>query len=489
MPAAAHRRSLRARIADGDRAVMARIHATHSTALDRAMPALSKAANHSVLWFGVAAGLAASRDKWARRAALRGLGSVAIASTATNVAAKRMIRRVRPEAEIPAARQLSRRLRTTSFPSGHAASAAAFATGVALERPLLAVPVGALAAAVGTSRVVTGVHFPSDVAAGFAVGVAAGTLTLRWWPRRAKAPAGAARPRREAPAVPDGAGLVLVMNAASGTSSEELAGFLAAELPQARVVRAETGSDLPALLHEAAATASVLGVAGGDGSARLAAGIAAVKGLPLLVVPAGTFNHFATDLGVRSAADAIAALRAGDSVLVDVADAGDQAFLNTASTGIYVDLVRTREALENRLGKWPAVLVALVQVLRSSRPIELAVDGRARRVWLLFAGNCRYEPAGAAPSYRPDLADGQLDIRLVDGQQPLARTRLILAVLLGTLSRSRVYRTWTADSLRIAAADGGEVLLSVDGEAVETEPSLTVRKRPAGLLVYRPDGA
>ena len=79
--------------------------------------------------------------------------------------------------------------------------------------------------------------------------------------------------------------------------------------------------------------------------------------------------------------------------------------------------------------------------------------------------------------------------RLVDGQQPLARTRLILAVLLGTLSRSRVYRTWTADSLRIAAADGGEVLLSVDGEAVETEPSLTVRKRPAGLLVYRPDGA
>ena len=51
-----------------------------------------------------------------------------------------------------------------------------------------------------------------------------------------------------------------------------------------------------------------------------------------------------------------------------------------------------------------------------------------------------------------------------------------------------MYRTWTADSLRIAAADGGEVLLSVDGEAVETEPALTVRKRPAGLLVYRPDG-
>ena len=487
MPAAAHRRSLRDRIADGDRAVMARIHATHSTALDRVMPALSQAANHSVLWFGVAAGLAASRDKWARRGALRGLGSIAIASTVTNVAAKRLIRRVRPEAEIPAARQLSRRLRTTSFPSGHAASAAAFATGVALERPLLAAPVGALAAAVGASRVVTGVHFPSDVAAGFAVGVAAGALTLRWWPRRAQAPAHAARPRREAPAVPDGAGLVLVMNAASGTSSAELAGFLAAELPQAQVVRAEAGSDLPALLHEAAATASVLGVAGGDGSVRLAAGIAADKGLPLLVVPAGTFNHFATDLGVRTAEDAVAALRAGDSVLVDVAGAGEEAYLNTASTGIYVDLVRTRESLESRLGKWPAVLVALVRVLRSSRPAEMIVDGRRRQLWLLFAGNCVYEPAGAAPSYRPDLADGQLDIRLVDGQQPLARTRLILAVLLGTLSRSRVYRAWTAESLRIAAGDADEVLLSVDGETVETRPWLTIRKHPAGLLVYRPE--
>jgi diacylglycerol kinase family enzyme/membrane-associated phospholipid phosphatase len=489
VPAAAHRRSLRAWTADYDRAVMARVHATHSAALDRVMPALSQAANHSVLWVGVAAGLAASRDRWARRAALRGLGSVAIASTVTNVAAKRLIRRMRPEAEIPAARQLARRVRTTSFPSGHAASAAAFATGVAVERPLLAVPVGALAAAVGASRVVTGVHFPSDVAAGFAVGVAAGTLTLRWWPRRAHAPAQAVRPRREAPAAPDGAGLVLVMNAKAGSTSGDLAAFLSAELPQARVLLADQGSDLPALLHEAAATASILGVAGGDGSVRLAAGIAADKGLPLLVVPAGTFNHFATDLGVRTEQDAVAALQAGDSVLVDVADAGGEAYLNTASTGIYVDLVRTRHSLENRLGKWPAVLVALARVLRSSRPIELLVDGRRTKVWLLFAGNCVYEPAGAAPSYRPDLADGQLDIRLVDGHQPMARTRLILAVLLGTLSRSRVYRTWTADSLRIAAADGGEVLLSADGEAIESQPSLTIRKRPARLLVYRPDGS
>jgi undecaprenyl-diphosphatase len=178
---------------------MARIAATDSAVLDRVMPALSRAADHSVLWLGLAAGLAVTRNKRARRAALRAVASIAIASTASNVIGKGLARRVRPADAVPAARQLTRGVRTTSFPSGHAASAAAFATGVAVELPALAVPAAALAAAVGASRVVTGVHFPSDVAAGFATGVAAAALTLRWWPPAsagpgAGGPAGADRP-------------------------------------------------------------------------------------------------------------------------------------------------------------------------------------------------------------------------------------------------------------------------------------------------------
>jgi undecaprenyl-diphosphatase len=110
----------------------------------------------------------------ARRAALRGLASIAIASATTNLLGKRATRRLRPTSEVSLARRLSRVPRSTSFPSGHAASAAAFATGVALEIPALAAPVGALAAAVGASCVVTGVHYPSDVAAGFAIGPAPG---------------------------------------------------------------------------------------------------------------------------------------------------------------------------------------------------------------------------------------------------------------------------------------------------------------------------
>jgi undecaprenyl-diphosphatase len=175
--------------AAADRAAMARVAATESPALDRVMPALSQAANHSVLWLGTAAVLAATGARPARRAAVRGLASVAIASTASNVLGKGLAGRARPDVAVPAARRLPHGVRTTSFPSGHAAAAAAFAAGAALEYPALAIPVGALAAAVGASRVITGVHFPSDVLAGFAVGAAAAALTLRWRPRDKRRPA------------------------------------------------------------------------------------------------------------------------------------------------------------------------------------------------------------------------------------------------------------------------------------------------------------
>jgi hypothetical protein len=96
-----------------------------------------------------------------------------------------------PAGEVPRDRRPGRTPVTTSFPSGHAAAAAAFATGVGLEMPALAAPVGALAAAVGISRVVNGVHYPSDIAGGWAFGAGVGMLTLRWWPLRQSQPAAA----------------------------------------------------------------------------------------------------------------------------------------------------------------------------------------------------------------------------------------------------------------------------------------------------------
>ncbi|HEY4462667.1 MAG TPA: phosphatase PAP2 family protein [Streptosporangiaceae bacterium] len=149
------------------------------------MPALSRLANHGLLWVVAGAALWASGDPRARRAARRGLGSLAVASATANIVGKGLSGRRRPDFEVPAPRRLPKPS-SSSFPSGHAANAAAFATGAAIEMPSLAAPAIGLAVLVGASRVATGLHYPSDVLAGAAIGTAAALLTLRWWPRRSR---------------------------------------------------------------------------------------------------------------------------------------------------------------------------------------------------------------------------------------------------------------------------------------------------------------
>jgi diacylglycerol kinase family enzyme/membrane-associated phospholipid phosphatase len=448
------------------------------------MPGLSRFASHGLLWIVAGAVLWSTGNRQARRAAWRGLGSMAAASAVANLAGKGITSRRRPRLQVPPARRLPTPA-SSSFPSGHAANAAAFATGAAIEMPVLAGPAIALAAAVGASRVATGLHYPSDVLAGTAIGATAAVATLRWWPRRPPRPAVAVRPPRRAPAAPAGEGVFLLVNTSAGTASHRLAGWLAAELPQATVVEMDAGQDIRAEMRRGAAQARILGVAGGDGTVSAASAIALEAGVPLLVIPAGTFNHFAADLGVRSAPEAVAALRAGEAVLVDVGIVDRQPFINTSSTGVYADLVRVREQLEGRLGRQLAEVIGLIRVLRRGQPHELMLDGRRRRLWLYFAGNCRYEPAGMAPVYRPSLSDGRLDVRIVDARR-LARSRLVASVATGTVGRSRVYHAWQASSVEIQPVDGRPVWLSRDGEVAEAGSGFTQGKYRAGLLVYRP---
>lgn len=164
-----------------DTAVYAAIAASDTPSVDVAMRGLSRAADHSKLWFAAAAGLALLGGPGGRLAARKGLVSLGIASGFANLLAKPLTSRRRParkEAEELASRHVQMP-RSSSFPSGHAASAFAFATGAASAQPMLSAPLRALAMLVGYSRVHTGVHYPADVLAGAFIGVSAAELAGR----------------------------------------------------------------------------------------------------------------------------------------------------------------------------------------------------------------------------------------------------------------------------------------------------------------------
>lgn len=169
-----------------DTAVYAAIAGSDTPKLDAAMRSLSRAADNSKLWLGTAGGIALLGGSPGRRAAIHGLASLGIASAFANLAAKPLTRRRRPERrelEELAGRHVPMP-RTSSFPSGHAASAFAFATGAGAAEPALSVPLRALATLVGYSRVHTGVHYPADVLAGAFIGVTAAELAGRVLRRR-----------------------------------------------------------------------------------------------------------------------------------------------------------------------------------------------------------------------------------------------------------------------------------------------------------------
>ncbi|MFC7178234.1 phosphatase PAP2 family protein [Kitasatospora paranensis] len=157
-----------------DPAVYAAVATTPTPELDAALRRLSRAANHSKISFAIA-GTLALRPGAPREAAVLGTAAVAVASAGANLVGKALARRPRPDREglgVPTARHV-RMPASASFPSGHTASAFAFATAVGSRLPWTAAPLGLLAAGVGYSRVHTGVHYPGDVVAGALLGMAA----------------------------------------------------------------------------------------------------------------------------------------------------------------------------------------------------------------------------------------------------------------------------------------------------------------------------
>jgi len=165
------RRVLR-QLSDVDRAVYAAIAATPTPDLDEPMRRLSRLADNSRIWLGIAAGIAVLGGPAGRRAAARGVLTIGVTSAVVNLGVKQVSRRRRPDrvgASVPADRQIQMPS-SRSFPSGHSASGFAFAASVGQDLPWLALPLRLLAGAVAYSRVHTGVHDPGDIVVGSIIG-------------------------------------------------------------------------------------------------------------------------------------------------------------------------------------------------------------------------------------------------------------------------------------------------------------------------------
>jgi diacylglycerol kinase family enzyme len=421
------------------------------------------------MWAAISALLYLSGSRRARRTALRG----AIAASLSGLIG-RAVTSARPKSDWG--------------PSSETGAAAAFAVAAALEMRVPGIPLGAASSASMAVRLRDGLDSPTEALAGALVGTGVAIASTRLWPVPPPEGPSVAKVWLPSSAEPsdEGAGLVIVVNPESGnggTATEELK----EALPKAEVIEVEIerGDDLRKALDARAEEATALGVAGGDGSVNTAAQVALEEDKVLMVVPSGTFNHLTSALGIETVEDAVKAVKKGQAVGVDVATVDGKAFLNAASFGGYVEFVDARERFERRIGKWPAVVVALVRMLRSYEPIDVEIDGKPACVWMAFIGNCRYHPSGFAPTWRPRFDDELLDFRYVDGGAPFARTRLTLAVLTGRLGRSKVYHQSVVQQLRITSLNG-PLRLARDGETFEGSQDVVIEKLPKRLAVYVP---
>ena len=443
---------------------------------------LTHAADHSKLWIASSALLARFGGERGRRTARRGLVTVLATSVTANVVAKPLAPRLRPSRDRLHPERALRRFPTSSaMPSGHAASAASFATAVALTMPEAAPPVALLALCVGASRVYVGAHYPGDVLAGAALGagVALAVGALAGGPARgtrgnASAPA---------PACPRGRDVAIVLNSRAG-SAGSLRSQLQALLPEARLLEVNDPRDLGIALRHAA-DAAVIGICGGDGSVRTAAEVALEQRRPLLVLPGGTLNHLAHDLQLESVAAAADAVTRGRALRMDVGTAAGHLFVNTAAVGAYPEMVQRRERRERRLGKWPALAIATLETLREAEPLPLRIDGEEHAVIGVLVSNGPLDRPGFGGVRRSRLDGGLFDVRRVNGRSP--RARLPLPWTARRWKSRPGYAQWNA--VKVTVDGVPRAGLALDGDLIDAAGSIELANLTRALTVYCGEGA
>jgi len=158
-------------------------------------------------------------------------------------------------------------------------------------------------------------------------------------------------------------------------------------------------------------------------------------------------------------------------------------FINTSSLGSYPAYVAARERRERRWGKGPASTLAVLEILRTEKPLRAVLDGRECLVATMFVGNCRYQPSGFVPIWRQRLDDGRLDLRLLEAGHRMAATRLVVSFLMGRLGRSRLYREYDPVQLHVLLPDESSPLAR-DGELGPGVHEVHYGKQTRALTVY-----
>jgi diacylglycerol kinase family enzyme len=250
------------------------------------------------------------------------------------------------------------------------------------------------------------------------------------------------------------------------------------------------GSDLLALAEDAVQRgADVIGMAGGDGSQALVASVASRHGTPFVVIPAGTRNHFALDLGLDRA-DVVGALDAFDDGFerrIDLAELNGRVFVNNASLGLYAKIVKSSEYRDAKVHTAAETLPDLIGPAASPLDLRFTLPtGEAvTTADLVLVSNNAYQLShlrGAGT--RPRLDGGELGVvsLLIGGAVDAEKFAALEAA--GQVRRFSGWNEWTADQFELGS--GQPVEVGVDGEALRMDPPLRFVIRPGALTVRLP---
>jgi len=262
---------------------------------------------------------------------------------------------------------------------------------------------------------------------------------------------------------------------------------------EARLCRFGPGDDVRAIARRLLeGRPPLVAAAGGDGTVSAVADVVRGTDTALGVIPAGTMNHFAKDLGIPlDPAEAARVIAGGRCTRVDVGEVNGRAFINNASLGIYADMVRKRARQQRRLrrSKRAAMLWAALEVLGRSRLLDLRLELEDRvqecRAPFVFVGNNHYAMEGFVIGTRERLDHGRLDVYTTRRCGPWGLIGLALHALFGRLRQAEDFTEWSTPYLRVTSPRR-RLLVATDGELSSMETPLEFRIRPRSLRVIVP---